>query len=126
MIKAQDANKDFREGDATKIHWAKFSMMGRFVSITTQCQNQCRNSTDYNFPDSMDRRRIRELFTKRAVMGLEVLFFFFNLVHFSDNLPSYQMQRARLKDPEVGDYGLLPNQDLPKRDARAIRGLFFW
>ncbi len=72
MIKSQEANKDFKEGDPTKIHWAKFSMMGRFVSITTQCQSQCRNFTDYNFPDSMERRHIRELFTKRAVMSPEV------------------------------------------------------
>lgn len=71
MIKAQEANRDFKEDDPTKIHWAKFSMMGRFVSVTTQCQNQCRSSTDYNFPD---RKHIRDLFIKRTVMSLEVRF----------------------------------------------------
>ncbi|KAF9453797.1 ras GEF [Macrolepiota fuliginosa MF-IS2] len=104
MIKAQEANRDFKEDDPTRIHWAKFSMMGRFVSVTFQCQNQCRSSTDYHFPD---RRNISELFIKRTVMSLE-------------------MQRARLKDPEVGDYGVLPHHGLPKQDAQTIRRLFFW
>jgi hypothetical protein len=30
-----------------------------------------------------------------------------------------QMQRARLKDPEIGDYGVLPQSNLPKQDARS-------
>jgi hypothetical protein len=69
MVKAQENNRDHKEDDSEQIHWAKFSMMGRFVSITNQCQNQCRSSTDYNFPD---RYHIRDLFIKRSVMSLEV------------------------------------------------------
>lgn len=71
MVKTQESNRDHKEGDPTRIHWAKFSMMGRFVSITSQCQNQCRSSTDYNFPD---RPHIRDLFYKRTVMSPEVCF----------------------------------------------------
>ncbi|EKM83863.1 hypothetical protein AGABI1DRAFT_32846 [Agaricus bisporus var. burnettii JB137-S8] len=104
MIKAQENNRDSKEDDPSKIHWAKFSMMGRFVAITTQCQNQCRSSTDYHFPD---RRHVRELFIRRNIMSPE-------------------LQRARLKDPELGEYGLLPNQHLPKQEAQAMRRLFFW
>ncbi|KAF5355854.1 hypothetical protein D9756_003782 [Leucocoprinus leucothites] len=81
MVKAQENNRDHKEDDPERIHWAKFSMMGRFVSITTQCQNQCRSSTDYNFKE---RTKISDLFTKRTVMSLE-------------------LQRIRLKDPEEPD-----------------------
>lgn len=118
MVKAQENNKDCKEDDPSKIHWAKFSMMGRFVSITAQCQNQCRSSTDYHF---VDRRHIRDLFIKRNVMSLEVRFS--SILHSIGCSRVFQLQRARLKDPEVGDYGLLPN---PKQEAQAMRRLFFW
>lgn len=104
MIKAQEANPDHKEADAAKIHWAKFSMMGRFVAITNQCQSQCRSSTDYNFSE---RNHIRDLFVKRPVMSIE-------------------MQRTRLNDSEFSEYGPSPPSNLPKQDTQAMRRLFFW
>ncbi|KAJ3575638.1 hypothetical protein NP233_g979 [Leucocoprinus birnbaumii] len=81
MVKAQENNRDHKEDDPERIHWAKFSMMGRFVSITAQCQSQCQSSTDYDFPE---RTHISDLFLKRTVMSSE-------------------LQRARLRDPEEPD-----------------------
>ena len=69
MVKTQESNRDYKEGDPTQIHWAKFSMMGRFVSITSQCQNQCRSSSGYDLPE---RTHIRDLFHKRTVMSPDV------------------------------------------------------
>ena len=43
--------------------------MGGFVATTLQCQAQCRNSTDYNFPE---RSAIGELLAKGPVMSCEV------------------------------------------------------
>lgn len=108
MVKTQESNRDHKEGDPTQIHWAKFSMMGRFVSITTQCQNQCRSSSGYDLPE---RTHIRDLFYKRTVMSLDVRLItsvsFYNLISFQ------QLQRMRLKDPDVPD-------------AQPSRKLFFW
>jgi len=69
LIKAHEGNGDVKEEDPSKIHWGKFNMMGRFISNTLQCQAQCRNSTEYNYPE---RPYIAELFVRRPVMGDEV------------------------------------------------------
>jgi len=111
MVKTQESNRDYKEGDPTQIHWAKFSMMGRFVSITSQCQNQCRSSSGYDLPE---RTHIRDLFHKRTVMSPDVrlvtsVVSFYNLTFFQ------QLQRMRLKDP-----------DEPDAHAQPSRKLFFW
>lgn len=69
LIRANEGNDDINEADPTKIHWGKFNMMGRFVDTTTQCQVQCRNSSDYDF---LERPVVAELLTRRPVMNLEV------------------------------------------------------
>jgi len=81
LIKAHEGNGDINEADPTKIHWGKFNMMGRFITNILQCQAQCRNSNDYDFPE---RPNIAELFIRRPVMSIE-------------------MQKSRLKSSDV-DY----------------------
>ena len=73
LIKAHEGNEDTSDSDPQKIHWGKYNMMGGFVSTTLQCQAQCRNSTDYNFPE---RPVIAELLVRRPVMSIEVWFYF--------------------------------------------------
>jgi hypothetical protein len=69
LIRAHEGNGDTNDAYPSKIHWAKFNMMGRFITSTLQCQAQCRNSNDYNFPE---RRGVAELFVKLPVMSTEV------------------------------------------------------
>jgi len=73
LIKAHEGNEDNSDSDPLKIHWGKYNMMGGFVATTLQCQAQCRNSTDYNFPE---RTGIGELLGKRQVMSIEVWLYF--------------------------------------------------
>jgi hypothetical protein len=69
LIKAHEGNDDHSNSDPLKIHWGKYNMMGGFVATTLQCQAQCRNSNDYDFPE---HSFIRELLGKRPVMSIEV------------------------------------------------------
>jgi hypothetical protein len=72
LIKAHEGNEDNSDSDPLKIHWGKYNMMGGFVATTLQCQAQCRNSTDYNFPE---RPAIAEFFSRQPVMSVEVWFY---------------------------------------------------
>ena len=69
LIKAHEGNDDLNPAFPSKIHWGKFNMMGKFVTTTVQCQNQCRNSEDYNFPQ---RPLIAALLDKCPLMITEV------------------------------------------------------
>ncbi|CAA7265781.1 unnamed protein product [Cyclocybe aegerita] len=106
LIRAHEGNGEVNESDPTKIHWGKFNMMGRFITSTLQCQAQCRNSNDYDFPDRSD---IAELFVKCPVMTTE-------------------MQKSRLSSQN--DYDDYPpvNHPVgqPKTDLTGLRKLFFW
>ncbi|THV04927.1 ras GEF [Dendrothele bispora CBS 962.96] len=68
LIRAHEANDDFQSSDRTKIHWAKFNMMGRFITSTTQCQAQCRSTTDYDF---IERKYISNLIFTKYLMDDE-------------------------------------------------------
>jgi len=69
LIRAHEANDDFHSSDRNKIHWAKFNMMGRFITSTTECQAQCRSTTDYDFPE---RKHISTLLVTKYLMDDEV------------------------------------------------------
>lgn len=71
LIRSHEGNADTNSSDSTKVHWGKFNMMGRFISNTTQCQAQCRNSTDYNFPE---RPHMKELIMVSCLMDEEASF----------------------------------------------------
>lgn len=68
LIRAHEANDDTKAG---KIHWGKFNMIGRFITSTTQCQAQCRATSDYDFPE---RGRISNLLLTKYTMSDEVYF----------------------------------------------------
>ena len=74
LIKAHEGNGDKNDSDPLKIHWGKYNMMGGFVATTVQCQAQCRNSTEYDFPE---RPFIAELLMKGPLMSIEVWSYFF-------------------------------------------------
>jgi hypothetical protein len=78
LIRAHEANDDFHSSDRNKIHWAKFNMMGRFITSTTQCQAQCQSTSDYNFPE---RRHISNLIMTKYLMDDEVRLMLF-MPHF--------------------------------------------
>lgn len=69
LIRAHEGNPDSHPTDPTKIHWAKFNMIGKFIHTTTQYQQQCRSSDDYLFPE---RPEIRDLLMRECVMDPEV------------------------------------------------------
>ncbi|KAI6031828.1 ras guanine nucleotide exchange factor domain-containing protein [Pisolithus microcarpus] len=69
LIRAHEGNPDFSRTEPKKIHWGKFSMLGRFIQCTTQCQIQCQTTSDYNF---RERHKIRDLVFNAYVMSIEV------------------------------------------------------
>ncbi|KAG6842636.1 hypothetical protein C0991_000163, partial [Blastosporella zonata] len=99
LIKAHEGNGEFHTSDASKIHWGKFNMMGKFISGTAQCQAQCRTAADYNFTE---RRHISELLQR--------------------NVMNDQMQKTRMApiDPEVDDYRPTHPGIGPARDAARL------
>ncbi|KAF9270242.1 ras GEF [Marasmius fiardii PR-910] len=109
LIRAHEGNEDFNSSDRSKIHWGKFNMMGRFITSTTQCQAQCRSTTDYNFPE---RPHISALLQSKYVMDDEM-----------------QKSRIALSDPDMDDSapysGPLSGNSQTKDPAR-LRRLFPW
>ncbi|TFK89976.1 ras GEF [Polyporus arcularius HHB13444] len=83
LIRAHEGNPDHHDDDPTKIHWAKFNMMARFIDTIVQCQKGCRESSEYDrFPDRVE---VRRLF----------------LIHQEDMLMDYEMQRSRIALPDL-------------------------
>lgn len=60
FIKAHEGNQNFLSGDPTKIHWAKFDMIGKFIKYINQYQVQCKNAAEYNFAERPDIRKLME------------------------------------------------------------------
>ncbi|TBU48354.1 ras GEF [Dichomitus squalens] len=113
LIRAHEGNPDYHDDDPTKIHWAKFNMMARFIDTIVQCQKGCRESGDYDrFPP---RDRIRNLF----------------LTHQEELLMDYEMQRSRIALPDLeyednprsGGPRIVPRDPIYKESA-GFRKLF--
>ncbi|THH16724.1 hypothetical protein EUX98_g9256 [Antrodiella citrinella] len=116
LIRAHEGNPDFHDDDPEKIHWAKFSMMGRFIDVVTQCQKVCRDSKAFDFPD-------RPMVWK--------------LLMFQDGqmLMNEELQRERTSMPDIdGDdpnHPSLPrtftrNYPTDPKDSAILRRFFFW
>ncbi|KAF5374764.1 hypothetical protein D9758_000275 [Tetrapyrgos nigripes] len=108
LIRAHEANDDFHSSDRNKIHWAKFNMMGRFITSTTQCQAQCQSTSDYNFSE---RRHISNLIMTKYLMDDE-------------------MQKSRITPPD-GDFDDIPPlrpppTHNPNRNVEILRKLKLW
>jgi hypothetical protein len=69
LIRAHEGNPSVSPDDATKIHWGKFNMFGRFIQTTTHCQIQCQTTSDYCLPD---RDRILRVVFNEYVMSEDV------------------------------------------------------
>ncbi|KAI0639385.1 ras GEF [Trametes polyzona] len=83
LIRAHEGNPDYHDDDPSKIHWAKFNMMARFIDTIVQCQKGCRESGDYDrFPA---REELRKLF----------------LVDHEELLMDSDMQRSRIALPDL-------------------------
>lgn len=111
LIRSHEGNDDFHSDDATKVHWGKFNMMGRFITNTTQCQAQCLSTTDYNF---VERQHIA------------------NMLH-CNFLMDEETQKSRIAPPDVDfdDYRPPPprpphNPPQQPKDVAILRRLLFW
>jgi hypothetical protein len=49
IIRAHEGNPDFDPNNPALIHWAKFSMIGRFVDVVLVAQEGCRTNGGYRF-----------------------------------------------------------------------------
>jgi hypothetical protein len=58
LIRAHVGNGDFHPEDPSKIHWAKFNMMGRFVHLVKQYQLRSSNEDGYLFEERIELREI--------------------------------------------------------------------
>ena len=74
LIRAHEGNPDYQDDDPSKIHWAKFNMMARFIDVITQCQDGCRATEQFR---DLERLRLQEPWYLRwendtMLMSLEV------------------------------------------------------
>ncbi|KAG7450495.1 ras GEF [Guyanagaster necrorhizus] len=111
LIRSHEGNDDFHSDDATKVHWGKFNMMGRFITNTTQCQAQCLSTMDYNF---VERPNITQMLQ-------------------CHNLMDEEMQKSRIAPPDVDfdEYRPAPPRPLrdppqQPKDVAILRRLLFW
>jgi hypothetical protein len=71
LIRAHVGNGDFHPEDPSKIHWAKFSMMGKFIHLVKQYQLRSRNPEDgYVFEERPELREILDV----VIMDSDVSF----------------------------------------------------
>jgi hypothetical protein len=71
LIRAHVGNGDFHPEDTSKIHWAKFNMMGKFVHLVKQYQLRSGNAEDgYLFEERPELRDILNV----VIMDSEVSF----------------------------------------------------
>ncbi|KIJ27173.1 hypothetical protein M422DRAFT_271663 [Sphaerobolus stellatus SS14] len=58
IVRANDSNPNYKPDDSTKIHWGKFTLMGRMITMLQGLQEKIRSSAMYSYPE---RQAIREL-----------------------------------------------------------------
>lgn len=112
LRRAHEGNPDHKPDDPTKIHWAKFNMIGKFVGTTTQLQNNCRGQHGYSF-------------TENPHVGQ----------YFDVPVMDYDMQQDRLGPPpdDDGDGFSTPlppalalDHSGHSRDAGIVKRILFW
>ncbi|KAL5495208.1 hypothetical protein ACEPAI_671 [Sanghuangporus weigelae] len=52
LRRANEGNPDTKPDDPTKINWAKYTMMGRFIELITSIQDRCVGRNGYNFAEN--------------------------------------------------------------------------
>jgi len=112
LIRAHEGNHDYNANDPSKIHWAKYNMIGKFIAGTMQSQEQCRTSGEYSF---IERPHIRDLLLKECLMDVEMQ---------QTRIASPQMEdtgdRVSIRNVATREYGAYP------RDAALLRRILFW
>lgn len=59
LIKAHVGNRDFHPEEPTKVHWAKFNMMGKFIHLVMQYQLRSGSAEEgYSFEERPELREI--------------------------------------------------------------------
>jgi hypothetical protein len=101
LIRAHVGNGDFHPEDSSKIHWAKFNMMGRFVHLVKKYQMRCR--------DAEDGYLIEERPELQGILNVTIM--------------HNEMQLSRIAPPPDSDE---PRDYSDRRDAALIRKLMFW
>ncbi|OCH96179.1 ras GEF [Obba rivulosa] len=115
LIRAHEGNPDCYDDDPSKIHWAKYNMMARFIDVVTDAQKACNESSDYDFPDTQERSHIRHWLNSSE-----------------EKLLDHDMQRQRLAllDPEGSEDGYLgpANREGPRhsKNGAILRQILFW
>jgi len=114
LIRAHVGNGDFHPNDSSKVHWAKFNMMGKFIHLVKQYQLRSGSAEEgYSFEERPELRDILNV----VIMDSE-------------------MQLSRIAPPpdsdDYTDRPYLPRtmsrdySERPSRDAALIRKLMFW
>ncbi|TFY69742.1 hypothetical protein EVJ58_g219 [Rhodofomes roseus] len=107
LIRAHEGNPDYQDDDPTKIHWAKFNMMARFIDVITQCQEGCRASEQFR---DVEKLRTQEPWYLRWESDTMLM--------------SLEMQRSRITPPDADGYD--ESGQLQSKDAAVLRKIFFW
>lgn len=59
LIRAHIGNGDFHPDDSSKVHWAKFNMMGKFIHLVKQYQLRSGSAEEgYSFEERPELREI--------------------------------------------------------------------
>ena len=59
LIRAHVGNGDFHPDDSSKVHWAKFNMMGKFIHLVKQYQLRSGSAEEgYSFEERPELRDI--------------------------------------------------------------------
>ena len=126
LIRAHEGNLDINPDMPGKVHWGKYNMIGKFINSTTQCQAQCQNTNDYDFPE---RLHICNLIFRVTLMNEDVRLrnSFYLLVDASCFL---QTQKSRIAPPTDADmiddpHRLSTKEVHPARDP-LLRKFMFW
>lgn len=61
MRRAHEGNPDTKADDPSKVHWAKFDMLGKFITATTQYQSQCLGANGYKLQENHALRQLFEV-----------------------------------------------------------------
>jgi len=108
LRRANEGNPDLNDEDPSKINWAKYSMIGRFVDTTTLLQQRCRGPGGYSL---MENKLLSSLFDATPM--------------------SYEMQQSRISQPADDDfsgpmYSTNPGVPGHAKEASVIKRILAW
>jgi hypothetical protein len=60
MVRANESNPNYKSDDPSKIHWGKFTLMARMITVLQGLQDKIRTTGLYNFPENNYIRNLLE------------------------------------------------------------------